>query len=64
MSKININDVDSYIDDAEELEDDNSDAEDRLGNKLKLRVRRKIELLNDRRKMKAMNDTEDSYWDD
>ena len=62
MSKINFNEVDAYFDDEEEVEDDDSETEDSKGDKSKLRVRRKIELLNERKKMKEMFDTEDSYW--
>ena len=62
MSKINFNEGDAYFDDPDEIYDDDSETEDSKGDKSKLRVRRKIELLNERRKMKEMFDSDESYW--
>lgn len=62
MSKININDVDFYLEDEDKIED--TDPEDRAIRKQKTRTRRKIEYLNERKKLKEMLHTEDSYWGD
>ena len=62
MSKININDVDFYLEDEDKIED--ADHEDRAARRQKTRTRRKIEYLNERRKLKEMLYTEDSYWGD
>jgi hypothetical protein len=62
MSKININDVDSYFDDEDEIE--SSDREDRASRKRKTRTRRRIEYLIERKKLKEMLYTDDSYWGD
>ena len=62
MSKININEVDFYFDDEDEIED--PEHQDRASRKLKTRTRRKIEYLIERKKLKAMVHTEDSYWGD
>ena len=62
MSKININDVDFYLEDEGKIDD--ADPEDRAIRKQKTRTRRKIEYLNERRKLKEMLYTEDSYWGD
>ncbi len=62
MSKININDVDYYFEDEDGIE--GSDRVDRASRMQKTRTRRKIEFLIERKKLKEMLDTEDSYWGD
>jgi len=62
MSKININDVDFYFEDEDEIEE--TSHEDRASRRQKTRTRRKIEYLLERRKLKEMLYTEESYWGD
>jgi len=62
MSKINITDVDSYLEDEDEIED--IDHEDRANGKQKTRTRRKIEYLMERKQLKELLYTDDSYWGD
>ncbi|MFT5506307.1 MAG: hypothetical protein ACI8XC_004033 [Gammaproteobacteria bacterium] len=62
MSKININEVDSYFEDSEEYSD--TEFGDHSNKKLSLQIRRKIEYHNELKKIRAMMDTEDSYWGD
>jgi len=62
MSKININDVDYYFEDEDGIK--GSDRVDRASRMQKTRTRRKIEFLIERKKLKEMLDTEDSYWGD
>jgi hypothetical protein len=62
MSKININDVDYYFEDEDEIED--SYRESRASRKRKTQARRKIETLIERKKLREMLYTEDSYWGD
>jgi len=62
MSKININDVDYYFEDEDELVD--SYRESRASRKRKTQTRRKIESLIERKKLREMLYTEDSYWGD
>jgi len=62
MSKINITDVDSYLEDEVEIEV--TDHEDRASGKQKTRTRRKIEYLMERKQLKELLYTEDSYWED
>jgi len=62
MSKININDVDYYFEDEDEIEE--TSHENRASRRHKTRTRRKIEYLLERRKLKEMLYTEESYWGD
>ena len=62
MSKININDVDYYFEDEDEIEE--TSHENRASRRQKTRTRRKIEYLLERRKLKEMLYTEESYWGD
>ena len=62
MSKINISDVDYYFEDEDGIK--GSDRVDRASRMQKTRTRRKIEFLIERKKLKEMLDTEDSYWGD
>ncbi len=62
MSKININDVDFYFETDDEIEE--TSHGDRASRKQKTRTRRKIEYLLERRKLKEMLYTEESYWGD
>jgi hypothetical protein len=66
MSKVNINDVESYLEEEEEEEDrsEGADREDRVSRKQKTRNRRKIEYLIERKKFRELLDTDDSYWGD
>ena len=61
MSKININDVDYYFEDEDGIED--NDRLDCASRKHKTQTRRKIEYLIERKKLKEMLYTEDSYWE-
>lgn len=62
MSKININDVDFYFEGEDEIEE--TSHEDRASRKQKTLTRRKIEYFLERRKLKEMLYTEESYWGD
>ena len=62
MSKVNITDVEVYLE--EEDRSEYTDREDRLSRKQKTRNRRQIEYLIERKKIREMLDTDDSYWGD
>ena len=62
MSKVNITDVEVYLEEEDRSED--TDREDRLSRKQKTRNRRQIEYLIERKKFREMLDTDDSYWGD
>jgi len=68
MSKVNINDVELYLEEEEEEEEEDrsegTDREDRVSRKQKTRNRRKIEYLIERNKFREMLYTDDSYWGD
>ena len=62
MPKINIHDTDFDL----HYEDDTDDADfDELANRNhKNQTRRRIEALMEKKKLREMMDTEDSYWGD
>ena len=62
MSKVNITDVEVYLEEEDRSED--TDREDRLSRKKKNRNRRQIEYLIERKKFRETLDTDDSYWGD
>jgi hypothetical protein len=62
MSKVNINDIEDDFEDEDEV--DATDHEDRVSRRQKNRTRRKIEYLTERKKLREMLYTDDSYWGD
>lgn len=62
MSKINYTDVDFDLDYSDEDED--IDSANNKCDRHKNRVRRRIENLMERKKLKQMMYTDDSYWGD
>lgn len=62
MSKININDVDDFFEDEDKPE--RIAREDHVSHKRKTQNRRKIEYLLERKKLREMLYTDDSYWGD
>jgi hypothetical protein len=62
MSKININDIEEDFEDEDDV--DATDHEDRVSRRQKNWTRRKIEYLTERKKLREMLYTDDSYWGD
>jgi len=62
MSKVNINDVEYDFEDEDEA--DGTDHVDRISRRQKNQARRKIEYLTERKKLREMLYTDDSYWGD
>ena len=62
MSKININDIEEDFEDEDDV--DATDHEDRVSRWQKNWTRRKIEYLTERKKLREMLYTDDSYWGD
>ena len=62
MSKIDYNDVDTDLENSDEIE--SVDFDHHASRKHKNRIRRKIEKLIERKKLKEMMYTEDCYWGD
>jgi hypothetical protein len=62
MSKVNINEIDYAVEDDDE--EDRPQQEDSATRKQKTRYRRKIENYFERKELRKMLYTDDSYWED
>ena len=60
LSKINIRDVDFYLEDEEAIDD--TFREDRAGRKQENRASRKVDHSIERKKLKRESDDKNSYW--
>jgi len=62
MSKVNINDIEDDFEGEDDV--DATDHEDHVSKRQKNWTRRKIEYLTERKKLREMLYTDDSYWGD
>jgi len=62
MSKVNINDIEDDFEGGDDV--DATDHEDHVSKRQKNWTRRKIEYLTERKKLREMLYTDDSYWGD